>query len=1182
MPAPVSRYALRGRVVTMDPARPLIANGVVYVDGDTIAGVGAVGEEPPALFAGITPIATNGTIYPGLMDLHNHLAYDALPLFRVPKRYDNRDQWRGTKATQRYVSGPAGVIARVDGAIQAAVRYVECKCLVGGVTTSQGITLRAEAIRKYFRGVVRNAELPDDERLPAARPKVGDVDEGGAKAFRKTLNGDGARLLHLSEGIDDKARGYFERLRLPDGDPDGLWAINERFVGIHATALKPGRLSALAARKGSIVWSPFSNLALYGATTDIATARQKKIRVAIGSDWSPSGTKNLLGELKVARVYAALEGIALDDRALVEMVTVNPASILGWDELLGSITKDKLADLLVVAGDGGDEYAHLVEATESAVALVVIGGRARYGRPSMVGRLGPITDTATVAGVKRAFSLDVVDPVLGDVRLRDATRTLTQTLGNLVDLADGLGDEALGVTAASAVEGAAGDERWFLELDVDLPDPFVTAPVTGDAYGDIAVNLKLDPLAMEGDAAFFAQLANLTNVPAPILDALPRFYGEQPRQPSPITPGTADDADEIELVDVLAPLELSTLTSLPPQLGIEDRLLLVDQAIVLLEEVYVHLPLKRSMHAVDPVQRLRLLRHRLAELTAERLKPDISFHSELAAVFTSLRDLHTHYVLPEPFRSHYAYLPFLVEECWDGERSAILVTKLARGFNLAPFAPGVEVIHWNGVPVRRAIEIHADGQSGSNRDARLARGMDALVIRALGRMAPPDEEWATVTYRTEDGQARELRQRWLTRRPDEPSPFADDDEAGGAGTLGLDAQTEAVNRARRDLYRSRGPDRTGSPRRGAGRAASGAAPDEVETTMVNVFRARRRKTIAGLLGHLRIFTFMVPDPSEFVDEFVRLVEELPPRGLIIDVRGNGGGDITAAERLLQVLTPRQVEPAPAQFITSPLVQALCRANAPSVLLPGLDLGEWIPSIAQAVETGATYSLGFPITARKDANDRGQRYHGPVVLITDARCYSATDIFAAGFRDHDIGPILGTAGNTGAGGANVWTHGMVRRLLDQGDSGALRPLVGGASFRVAIRRTTRVGSSAGAVLEDLGVVPNDTHRLTTGDVLCDNVDLVDAAARLLGESRPRRLEAKLTRVAAGLRVRVKTRNLDRVDAFVDRRPVGSRDIRRNACSFTVDAPLAAGDRLELEGYEGGVLVAARRYPLDGNH
>ena len=52
-----------------------------------------------------------------------------------------------------------------------------------------------------------------------------------------------------------------------------------------------------------------------------------------------------------------------------------------------------------------------------------------------------------------------------------------------------------------------------------------------------------------------------------------------------------------------------------------------------------------------------------------------------------------------------------------------------------------------------------------------------------------------------------------------------------------------------------------------------------------------------------------------------------------------------------------------------------------------------------------------------------------MLVTDARCYSATDIFAAGFADHRIGPILGVDDNTGAGGANVWTQGLLKQLLE---------------------------------------------------------------------------------------------------------------------------------------------------------
>ena len=76
---------------------------------------------------------------------------------------------------------------------------------------------------------------------------------------------------------------------------------------------------------------------------------------------------------------------------------------------------------------------------------------------------------------------------------------------------------------------------------------------------------------------------------------------------------------------------------------------------------------------------------------------------------------------------------------------------------------------------------------------------------------------------------------------------------------------------------------------------------------------------------------------------------------------------------------------------------------------------------QALQTGATFSAGFPISDPDACNVVGQKYFGPAELITDALCYSTTDIFAAGFQDHQIGQILGADGNTGAGGANVWEH-----------------------------------------------------------------------------------------------------------------------------------------------------------------
>ena len=49
------------------------------------------------------------------------------------------------------------------------------------------------------------------------------------------------------------------------------------------------------------------------------------------------------------------------------------------------------------------------------------------------------------------------------------------------------------------------------------------------------------------------------------------------------------------------------LSNVTGTLTLDDRKTIVEQALTLLERYYVHLPLKKVMHAVDPVQKLRLL-----------------------------------------------------------------------------------------------------------------------------------------------------------------------------------------------------------------------------------------------------------------------------------------------------------------------------------------------------------------------------------------------------------------------------------------------------------------------------------------------------------------------------------------------------------------------------------------------
>jgi hypothetical protein len=605
----------------------------------------------------------------------------------------------------------------------------------------------------------------------------------------------------------------------------------------------------------------------------------------------------------------------------------------------------------------------------------------------------------------------------------------------------------------------------------------------------------------------------------------------------------------------------------------DDRMLLVDQALVLLEQNYVHLPLKVAMHAVNPVQRLRLLRLRLQRQTEARMDPDWQFHTELSSIFHSVRDLHTNYLLPRPFSGKFAFLPFQVEEYTDDGGRHYLVTRLVRGFSAPGFGPGAVVTHWNGIPIDRAVELNAARFAGSNPAARHARGLDSLTLRPLRIHLPPAEEFVLLGFVGTDGQARELRHDWLVAdQPPLLEGVAEGDEA--AAFLGVDLELTETNQAKTLLY---APQIVEQAQAVAARQAAApsslppAAGEEFPTSLPGFLRVRTVETSSGTFGHLRIFRFDVPDPVAFVNEVVGLLRLLPQNGLILDVRGNGGGHIWASEFTLQTLTPHRITPEPTQFVTTPLNLRICQAHAePS---DPVRLGPWVPSIEQATETGASFSAAFPITPEDGANQIGQRYTGPVVLITDARCYSATDIFAAGFQDHRIGTVLGVDANTGAGGANVWDHGLLSRLLVGPDS-PYRPLPGGANMRVAIRRSVRVGALAGTPVEDLGVEPDERHPLTRRDLLEDNRDLLDKAGKLLRAMPVRRLEVQAAPdVGGALTVRLQVGGLDRADVYVDGRPRDSVDLTGAEATVTVPGA-AAATAVRVEGFAGGELVASR--------
>jgi C-terminal processing protease CtpA/Prc len=612
------------------------------------------------------------------------------------------------------------------------------------------------------------------------------------------------------------------------------------------------------------------------------------------------------------------------------------------------------------------------------------------------------------------------------------------------------------------------------------------------------------------------------------------------------------------------------------KLSLAERQQIVDEALDLLEQFYVHLPQKQTMHAIRPTQKLKLLQYRMSQMSDDHMPSEMQFHREMIDIFTSLRDLHTNYALPDPFNKTIAFLPFHVEEYFEGDQRKYMVSKIAPWFNHPPFEPGVEVFYWNGVPIAQAVEINADRIAGSNLEARYARGLESLTYRPMFTQLPPDEEWVILGYRALNGTESEIKQPWLVLQPqaatDRATLNATSEEAVA---FGIDIQGDAIQQVKKILF---APQAVALEEHLADANAQPIIAQGLDSTLPH-FRAKVVKDIDNPdLGYIRIFSFSVPSEDQFIAEFIRLLNLLPQDGLIVDVRGNPGGLIYAAERLLQLLTPRHIEPERFEFINTTSTLELCRQNAPSPFLgKKLDLSPWVGSIAQAVETGAVYSSSYSMTSVESCNSIGQQYFGPVVLIIDALCYSATDIFTAGFQDHEIGPVLGASGNTGAGGANVWSHGLLQSLMS---SAVLPPkqLPKGTSMRVSIRRSTRVGKQLGTLLEDLGVTPDYRHHMTKNDLLNDNIDLINQAVKILADLPVRQLSVDIDSVSDGtLTATVNTKSIARLDIYLDKRPQQSLDISADTTQITVELRTGASV-LEVQGYESDRLVAVRRSPI----
>jgi cytosine/adenosine deaminase-related metal-dependent hydrolase len=387
-------FALRGAVITPDAAWD---DGYVVVDGDTI---GDVRRGQPS---GVTQIVeTAGVILPGLIDLHGHPEFNVFAAWEPPRRFGNRYQWRSSDIYHQLVRDPQNqLLTKVPPRTQ--LRYAEIRALVGGVTAIQGATGATQ--NPDSEPLVRNVDLWifGQHRARAMIDLPSSTSSRDYPRLQKILTGItnheiDAFYLHLCEGTRGDQRSASEYQRFLT-----FGAATPGTVLIHASALTGDQLRDLAQAGCRLVWSPQSNLRLYGDTTLAADALAAGMPVALGADWLPSGSTSLLAELKVARRTLTRQGRDLPAADLVHMITAGAAHIAGLADRLGALAPGRPADLLVLERHHTDPYENVTLADPSWVQLVLIGGDLTYTRTDWYTRLAvtpnnPTTEHLTAWG----------------------------------------------------------------------------------------------------------------------------------------------------------------------------------------------------------------------------------------------------------------------------------------------------------------------------------------------------------------------------------------------------------------------------------------------------------------------------------------------------------------------------------------------------------------------------------------------------------------------------------------------------------------------------------------------------------------------------------------------------------------------------------------------------------------
>jgi cysteine-rich repeat protein len=312
----------------------VLRGGQVLVDATGL--IACVGCDCTANAAGATEVSCpTGVISPGLINTHDHITYaQNSPGADSGERYEQRNDWRVGKRNHTKISTPGG--ATVD-----QVHWGELRFVFGGATSTIGSGGQSGFLRNLDQAANEegaNKAAVDNDTFPLNDNSGVQLASGcayPALPSLTTVQADNAYQGHVSEGIDAEARNEFLCL---SGATGGETVTLPQTSFVHGVALEPVDYQKMAQTGTALIWSPRSNIRLYGDTAPVTVAARMGVQIALGTDWTATGSVNLLRELACADSWnQTYLGKYFTDEQLWLMVTQNAASAVGFGDVLGTL-----------------------------------------------------------------------------------------------------------------------------------------------------------------------------------------------------------------------------------------------------------------------------------------------------------------------------------------------------------------------------------------------------------------------------------------------------------------------------------------------------------------------------------------------------------------------------------------------------------------------------------------------------------------------------------------------------------------------------------------------------------------------------------------------------------------------------------------------------------------------------